>query len=127
MYEKASLERFKKISEIITSILAKCKNGISEALQDEDILQPAILMQFVRINELIQGIQKNNDTKALCVFDKQEIGAFNKTRNIILHEYEALDLELLEDFIKHLPILQERLDNSIKEYYVNLDSQNESK
>ncbi|MCD8212908.1 MAG: DUF86 domain-containing protein [Campylobacter sp.] len=112
MSEKASMQRLKKISQKITSILNKCENGISEALSDEDVLQPAIMMQFVNIDELIKGIQESNDLEALALFSKEEIKSFSKTRNIASHEYEEVNYELINMAIKdYLPALRDRIDN----------------
>lgn len=127
MFEKANLERLKKISQKIEAIFKNCENGISEALKDEVTLQGSIMMKFVNIDELIKGIQKSNDLEALAVFSKDEIGAFNKTRNIASHEYEEINYDFMEIAIKdNLPPLKEKIDNSIKEYYANLDNQNKT-
>ena len=117
MFEKASIERLKKISQKITSILAKCENGIARALQDEDILQPAIMMQCVNIDELIKGIQESNDLEALSIFSKEEIKSFSKTRNTASHEYEQVNFELMEIAIRdYLPALKNRIDEAISKY-----------
>ena len=122
MLEKTSVERLKKISQKIDAIFKNCQNGISQALRDEDTLQGAIMMKFVNIDELIKGIQKSNDLEALAIFDKDEIGAFNKTRNIASHEYEEIDFELIQMAIeKSLPHLKSKIDNAIKSYYENLE------
>ncbi|ERJ24059.1 DUF86 domain-containing protein [Campylobacter concisus] len=115
MFEKASVERLKKISQKIGSILNKCSGGIYEALHDEDVLQPAIMMQFVNIDALLKGIQESNDLEALAIFTKEEIRAISTTRNIASHEYERLNLELIEIAIRdYLPILKEKIDKTIK-------------
>ena len=116
MFEKASVERLKKISQKIGSILNKCSGGIYEALHDEDVLQPAIMMQFVNIDALLKGIQESNDLEALAIFTKEEIRAISTTRNIASHEYERLNLELIEIAIRdYLPILKEKIDKTIKQ------------
>ena len=92
MFEKASIERLKKISQKIGSILNKCSGGIYEALHDEDVLQPAIMMQFVNIDALLKGIQESNDLEALAIFTKEEIRAIRD----------------------YLPILKEKIDKTIK-------------
>lgn len=120
MLEKANIERLKKISQKIDCIFQICKNDIKKALRDEYVLQPAIMMKFINIDELVKGIQKSNDLEALAVFNKEEIGAFNKTRNIASHEYDEIDFDLIEMAIKdYLPPLKEKLDNVIKKYYEN--------
>jgi len=113
MFEKASVERLKKISQKIGSILNKCSGGIYEALHDEDVLQPAIMMQFVNIDALLKGIQESNDLEALAIFTKEDIRAISTTRNIASYEYERLNLELIEIAIRdYLPILKEKIDKT---------------
>ncbi len=124
MFKKASVERLKKISQKIGAIFKNCENGISYALKDEDTLQGAIMMKFVNIDELIKGIQKNDDLEALKIFSEDEIRAFSKTRNIASHEYEEINYEFIELAIKdHLPYLKEKIDNAVKSYYENLQNQ----
>ena len=115
MIEKENLERLQKISELINSISDKCKNGISKALQDKVLLKPSILMQFVHINQLINKIQQSNDLEALALFNKDEIKGFDKISDLALNNYEAIDLNLLEEFIReNLANLKEKIDNSEK-------------
>ena len=54
MFERSSIERLKKISDKISSILKKCEGGVAQALADEDVLQPAIMMQFINIHALLK-------------------------------------------------------------------------
>ena len=91
--DKANIERLKKISQKIGAIFKNCENGIDEALMDEDTLQAAIMMKFIEIYTLAQGIQES------------------KTRNIASREYERLNYNLIKIAIeKHLPPIKERID-----------------
>lgn len=105
--DKANIERLKKISQKIGAIFKNCENGIDEALMDEDTLQAAIMMKFINIYALVQGIQESND----ALFNKEDISSLSKTRNIALHEYERLNYNLIKIAIeKHLPPIKERID-----------------
>ncbi len=74
------------------------------------------MMQFVNIDALLKGIQESNDLEALAIFTKEEIRAISTTRNIASHEYERLNLELIEIAIRdYLPILKEKIDKTIKQ------------
>ena len=74
---------------------------------DEDTLQAAIMMKFINIYALVQGIQESND----ALFNKEDISSLSKTRNIALHEYERLNYNLIKIAIeKHLPPIKERID-----------------
>ena len=115
MCGEGRIGRGKKISRERGAMLNKCSGGIYEALHDEDVLQPAIMMQFVNIDALLKGIQESNDLEALAIFTKEEIRAISTTRNIASHEYERLNLELIEIAIRdYLPILKEKIDKMIK-------------
>jgi hypothetical protein len=51
----------------------------------------------------------------LAIFTKEEIRAISTTKNIASHEYERLNLELIEIAIRdYLPILKEKIDKTIK-------------
>lgn len=117
MFEKSSVERLKMISDKISSILKKCEGGVAQALADEDVLQPAIMMQFINIHALLKGLQESNDLQALAIFSKDEIRAINATRNIASHEYERLNFELIEIAIKdYLPTLNQKIIDALKPY-----------
>ena len=78
---------------------------------DEDTLQAAIMMKFINIYALVQGIQESNDLACLALFNKEDIASLSKTRNIALHECERLNYNLIKIAIeKHLPPIKERID-----------------
>ncbi len=117
MFERSSIERLKRISDKISSILNKCEGGVAQALADEDVLQPAIMMQFINIYALLKGLQESNDLQALAIFSKDEIRAINAARNIASHEYERLNFELIEIAIKdYLPTLNQKIIDALKPY-----------
>ena len=117
MFERSSVERLKKISAKISSILNKCEGGVAQALADEDVLQPAIMMQFINIHTLLKGLQESNDLQALAIFSKDEIRAINATINIASHEYERLNFEPIEIAIKdYLPTLNQKIIDALKPY-----------
>lgn len=119
MFERSSVERLKKISDKISSILKKCEGGVAQALADEDVLQPAMMIQFINIHihALLKGLQESNDLQALAIFSKDEIRAINATRNIASHEYERLNFELIEIAIKdYLPTLNQKIIDALKPY-----------
>ena len=57
MFERSSVERLKKISDKISSILKKCEGGVAQALADEDVLQPAMMIQFINIHALLKTLK----------------------------------------------------------------------
>ena len=95
--DKANIERLKKISQKIGAIFKNGENGIDEALMDEDTLQAAIMMKFINIYALVQGIQESNDLACLALFNKEDIASLSKTRNIASREYERLNYNLIKN------------------------------
>lgn len=114
---KGSIERLKKISQKISAILEICNDDIDNAILDETIKQPAIMMHFINIYELLRGIQNLNDIEALSIFKQEEIQALSKTRNIASHEYEKINFDLIKKAIKDfLPNLKENIDLALNLY-----------
>ena len=61
------------------------------------------------------------DHKILGLFTENEIKGLHTIRNIGAHDYDGLKLDVIEETIRlHLPPLKEKIDNFVKEYYVNL-------
>ena len=103
MYEKVDfiLEMIENIEKII-----KRHNGVVAALQDFEG-QMAIFMGLAQIGETLnkfdeEFIKNYNLTE-------EKLGAYY-TRNYIVHDYEGVDLIIVEDILrKHLPILKKKL------------------
>lgn len=112
---KSSVERLKKISSRISAILEICASGVEAALNDETIKQPAIMMHFINMHELLKGIQESNDIEALSIFAKDEVQALSKIRNIASHEYEKINFTLIKIAIEDiLPQMKQKIDDEIK-------------
>ena len=104
--------------EFILSMIVKLEkiisrhNGIVKSLEDFEG-QMAILMAIAQIgetlkklpNDLIQRFELKNDVE----------GAYY-TRNYIVHDYEGIDLVLIEDLLRiHLPKLKQKLEKMLQE------------
>ncbi len=103
MYEKIDfiLEMIENIEKIV-----KRHNGVVKALSDFEG-QMAILMGIAQIGETLNKIDDNFIEK----FDLTEetLGAYY-TRNYIVHDYEGIDLMIVETIVrKNLPVLKEKL------------------
>jgi len=103
MFEKIDfiLEMIENIENII-----KRHNGVVNALNDFEG-QMAIFMGLAQIGETLNKfddeIIKNLD------LEEERKGAYY-TRNYIVHDYEGVDLIVVENIIRyHLPILKEKL------------------
>lgn len=103
MYNDDDLDRVKLIQIKIIYILDICDDGIIQALEDEKTNRPAIMMHFTSIAEQFSKVK---DVKLLSHFDKDDIRGAIDTRNFIAHDYEGINLPIIEFIIRErLPIL----------------------
>jgi len=125
MYSKKAVERVKIIKtkiEYINNII-KEKGSTELALEDKQNSQAAILMHLVSIAEQFDKLLHNGELEILSNFDKQDIKGSYDLRNFIAHDYEGVDLIIVENIIKtRLPIILNRIekilkDNNWKNYY----------
>ena len=103
MFEKIDfiLEMIENIEKIV-----RRHRGVVSALEDFEG-QMAILMGLAQIGETLNKI----DDSYIEKFDLKEekLGAYY-TRNYIVHDYEGIDLIIVENILrKHLPILKNKL------------------
>lgn len=122
MFNQESLERLSDIKERITYIFEICNEiGIVKALGDVKEKQPAIIMHLVVINENLQKIQDDFDINLTEIFTKEDIRGLRAIRNIASHDYDGLNLGIIEDVIRYkLPPIQEKIINFLE----NINSNN---
>ncbi|WP_276950704.1 HepT-like ribonuclease domain-containing protein [Helicobacter rodentium] len=122
MFNQESLERLSDIKERITYIFEICNAiGIVKALEDVKEKQPAIIMHLVVINENLQKIQDDFDINLTEIFTKEDIRGLRAIRNIASHDYDGLNLGIIEDVIRFkLPPIQEKIVNFLE----NINSNN---
>jgi uncharacterized protein with HEPN domain len=76
----------------------------TNALNDEVTYKPAILMHLVSIAEQFQKMQTSLDFDTLSKFDKKDIRGALAVRNFIAHDYEGVNLAIVEDVLRtYLP------------------------
>ena len=118
MYNKKAIERIKIIKtkiEYINNII-KEKGSIELALEDKQNSQAAILMHLVSIAEQFDKLLHNGELEILSNFDKQDIKGSYDLRNFIAHDYEGVNLFIVEDIIKkRLPIILDRIEKILKD------------
>ncbi len=104
-----------KISHI-QNIISNFDNKISKALEDEEIYRPAILMHFMAIAEQFDKLKKENSS-LLKYFAVEDLKGIYDTRTFIAHDYEGVNLAIIETAIRYgLPELL-RVASSIVEQY----------
>ncbi len=93
------LKKINNIDEIVA------KNGsVTKALEDEILSKPAILMHLVSIAEQFQKLQDAQEYDVLSNFAKEDIRGAFAIRNFIAHDYEGINMALVEGVIReYLP------------------------
>ena len=118
MYSKKSIERIKIIKKKIEFIneIIKQKGSLSLALEDEINSRASILMHLISIAEQFDKLIKNAEVEMLSNFDKQDIKGSYELRNFIAHDYEGVDLFIVEEIINNrLPIILETINKILKD------------
>jgi len=83
------------------------KGSISLALEDEQNSRASILMHLTSISEQFDKLLHNGELDLLAYFEKQDIKGSYELRNLIAHDYEGVDLYIVEDVIEQrVPIIK---------------------
>ncbi|MEA1919289.1 MAG: HepT-like ribonuclease domain-containing protein, partial [Campylobacterota bacterium] len=101
MFNPKALERVKVIEKkihFIQSIVQEC-GSVSKALEDEQNSRASILMHLTFISEQFDKLLHNGELEILSHFEKQDIKGSYELRNYIAHDYEGVDLYIVEDVI----------------------------
>jgi len=108
MSKRSSQAKVQFILEMIDNIeyIVTRHKGTVEALEDIEG-QMAILMGVSQIGETLQSL--DDAIIEQVALSEEKKGAYY-TRNYIVHEYDGVDLYLIEDIVKtHLPIIKSKL------------------
>ncbi len=103
--------------EYIEKIVIDC-GSITKALEDVVTARPAILMHLTAIAEQFNKLKLENATGILEVFDAQDIKGIYDIRTYIAHDYEGVNLAIIEWTIRNgLPkfklLCEEVISNTI--------------
>ncbi len=90
------LEKIEYIEEII-----KEAGNITRALEDAVTKRPAILMHLTAIAEQFNKLKIENATHILDVFDVEDIKGIYDVRTYIAHDYEGVNLAIIEWIIRN--------------------------
>jgi len=111
MYNEDDIDRIKLILVKIDYILDICNSGIIKALNDYKTTRPAIMMHLTSIAE---QFTKLKDKNILDKFDQSDIKGAIDTRNFIAHDYEGINLPIIEFIIRErLPIIKNIIEDII--------------
>ena len=108
------INRIKTIQKrilLIETIIDEFDGKISKALEDETKSRPAILMHIVSIAEQINKLKDESAFEILEIFLKQDLKGLYDVRNFIAHDYDGVDLSIIEDVIRYgIPSLKNSVD-----------------
>ena len=113
MFSEKALHRVNSINKKIGFIenIVKEKGNIYKALEDEQNSRAAILMHLTSIAEQFDKLLHSGEIEVLSYFEKEDIKGSYELRKFIAHNYEGVDLYIVEDVIKErLPIIKKSVE-----------------
>lgn len=113
MFDKRDMQRLEAVFEKIDFIEAIVQNykTTTSALEDEKMAKPAILMHFIGIAEQFSKLKSE---ELIQNFDNDIKGAMS-IRNFIAHDYDGVNLIIVEKTIKEiLPNLKKRIEKILE-------------
>jgi uncharacterized protein with HEPN domain len=75
--------------------------SITKALENYVTSRPAILMHLSAIAEQFNKLKKSHDDEILSAFDGDDIKGMYDVRTYIAHEYEGVNLVIVEWIIRN--------------------------
>jgi len=118
MYSQKSIDRIKIIKKKIDFIenIVNKSGSIILALEDEEYSRAAILMHLTSIAEQFDKLLHSGELEILSNFDKEDIKGSYELRNFIAHDYEGVDLYIVEEVIEQrLPIIKEKINQILRD------------
>ena len=89
--------------------------NITKSLNDEKKSRPAILMHLASIAEQFDKLSKAGEFDILNEFDKRDLKGTYDVRNYIVHDYEGINLSIIENIIRYkLPEMKKILEILLK-------------
>ena len=108
---KESISKIYLILEKIDYVeqIVKNSGGIIKALEDSVMQRPAILMHLTAIAEQFNKLKQAHADDLLSVFDDADIKGMYDVRTYIAHDYEGVNLAIVEWIIRNgLPKFKEQ-------------------
>jgi len=117
MFSPTALSKVKTILKKIDFIeaIVQENGGVVKALEDEQNSRAAILMHLTSIAEQFDKLMQNGELETLAYFEKQDIKGSYDLRTFIAHNYEGVDLYIVEDVInERLPVMKISAEKVLK-------------
>lgn len=121
-----NIERLRLILKKINFIQSICKSftNTALALSDEEMGRPSILMHLESSYEQLQKLQ-DNAFNVHEIFSYDDIVGFRGIRNVIAHDYEGIDLSIVEDVVEnYLPDIKNAIENYLQQNAPNEEQSN---
>jgi len=104
------LEKIDYIDQIVQN-----SGSITKALEDSITQRPAILMHLTAIAEQFNKLKKEHADDILSAFDVDDVKGMYDVRTYIAHDYEGVNLAIVEWIIRNgLPKFKEQCQSIIK-------------
>jgi len=120
MYSQRALERIRVIAKKIGFIenIIRIRGSIINALEDEENSRASIMMHLTSIAEQFDKLLHAGELEILTHFEKQDIKGSYELRNFIAHDYEGIDLYIVENVIEErLPVIAQAVKKILGEKY----------
>jgi len=121
MFNPKAIYRVEIIQKKISFIenIIKEKGNIINALEDEQNSRASILMHLTSISEQFDKLLHSGELDILSHFDKVDIKGSYELRNFIAHDYEGVDLYIVESVItQRLPIIKKATQTILKKNHI---------
>ena len=118
MYSDRAIQRIKIIKKKIDFIqnIVKQSKTVQLALEDEQNTRASILMHLTSISEQFDKLLHGGELEILSHFEKEDIKGSYDLRNFIAHDYEGIDLYVVEDVIEQrLPVIKNSIEFILKD------------
>lgn len=110
MYSIRAMERIHVINKKIGFIenIVRNRGSVIDALGDEENSRASILMHLTSIAEQFDKLLHAGELEILSNFEKQDIKGSYELRNFIAHDYEGIDLYIVENVItERFPVIKQ--------------------
>jgi uncharacterized protein with HEPN domain len=92
---KIIIEKIELINEIVCDF-----GAISMALEDKKMGRPSIVMHFLAMADQFNRLKNDGAYEILGCFDKEDLKGSYDIRNFIAHDYEGVNLAIIEMVIR---------------------------
>ena len=111
-FSEENIKRLQDTSQRIQNIFDICDefDKISLALKESKKAQPAIIMHFIVCKENFEKIIFDGEN-ITQILNKEDMRGLSAIRNIASHDYDGLNLEIIESVIRFkLPAIKQKID-----------------